>query len=35
MKITVKKITDWDLVYEMALYTQGKGGCYGFFNKKV
>ena len=24
MKITVKKITDWDLVYEMALYTQGK-----------
>jgi thymidylate synthase ThyX len=24
MNVTVKKITDWDLVYEMALYTQGK-----------
>lgn len=24
MKITIKKLTDWDLVYEMALYTQGK-----------
>ena len=24
MNITIKKITDWDLVYEMAMYTQGK-----------
>ena len=24
MDIKIKKITDWDLVYEMALYTQGK-----------
>ena len=24
MKITIKKLTDWDLVLEMAMYTQGK-----------